>query len=79
MKCQRCDIGNVVSIFAHHSDCFNIIHRDTNKEINGYAPKIEGICGGDDTHIDLCLNCGQIQGKFPKEVPEELLQNSEEE
>ena len=31
----------------------------------GYVPRDLGIGGGDDVQFDYCLDCGQIQGKFP--------------
>ena len=31
----------------------------------GYVPRDLGIGGGDDVHFAYCLDCGQIQGKFP--------------
>ncbi len=70
MACQRCGSKNVVSISAHHSDCFNMTNHATGKEIDGYAPRIPDICGGDDTFPKICFDCGQVQGKFPKEFPQ---------
>jgi hypothetical protein len=40
-----------------------------------------GIGGGDDVDIDLCLQCGQVQGEFPipdSALPDELLPDMEE-
>jgi len=36
------------------------------REHFGYAPKITNICDGDNTFPDICINCGQTQGEFPK-------------
>ncbi len=66
MNCQTCKSENVVEFNAHHSDCFSMIHCTTRKEIMGYAPSIGGICSGDDTFPKICLDCGQVQGTFPK-------------
>jgi hypothetical protein len=38
---------------------------------HGYVPRDLGIGGGDDVHFDYCLDCGQIQGKFPL-LPSEM-------
>ena len=32
---------------------------------HGYVPRDLGIGGGDDVQLAYCLDCGQIQGKFP--------------
>lgn len=34
---------------------------------DGYVPKGVGIGGGDYIEFNYCLDCGQIQGKFPVE------------
>ena len=39
--------------------------------LHDYVPRDLGIGGGDDVHFDYCLDCGQIQGKFPL-LPAEL-------
>lgn len=35
------------------------------KHAHGYVPRDLGIGGGDAIHFIYCLDCGQIQGKFP--------------
>ena len=32
---------------------------------HGYVPRDLGVGGGDDVHFTYCLDCGQIQGRFP--------------
>jgi hypothetical protein len=32
---------------------------------HGYVPPAIGIGGGDDLDFQYCLDCGQIQGRFP--------------
>lgn len=32
---------------------------------DGYAPTIKNVCGGDGISFDVCLDCGQVQGKWP--------------
>lgn len=32
---------------------------------HGYVPDDMGVGGGDYVDIDLCLNCGRVQGTFP--------------
>jgi hypothetical protein len=36
-----------------------------NRHLHDYVPSDLGIGGGDDVQFDYCLDCGQIQGKFP--------------
>lgn len=45
------------------SDCF-VMWQD-NKEYMGYVPDDVGIGGGDEVEFKYCLECGQIQDKFP--------------
>ena len=62
-KCQRCNSSRVVSIAAHCNDLCIVTHAD--QEYEGYVPDDLGIGGGDDVEIDLCLDCGQLQGTWP--------------
>jgi hypothetical protein len=70
MKCSRCDSERILRINAKHSDCADFHIGDAERQ--GYAPHVEGICGGDYTYPDICLNCGQTQGTFPKGAVGEL-------
>ncbi len=74
MKCQKCGSDRVLVCYAKASDCQNYTLAGKFKE--GYAPTIDGICGGDDLCPDICLNCGQVQGEFPK-PPVEGLEDGE--
>ena len=75
MKCKKCGSERVLSVQAHASDMFiwRMDIRDENeylqeKEGEGYLPREFGIGGGDDLRIQLCLDCGQEQGKYPRPV-----------
>jgi hypothetical protein len=37
----------------------------------GYVPSCLGVGEGDYVEFEYCLDCGQIMGKFPVEVPSE--------
>jgi hypothetical protein len=63
MSCQRCKSARILSVSGHASDCFG--WSLGNRSDNGYLPSDFGIGGGDDIEIDLCLDCGQLQGKWP--------------
>ena len=63
MSCIRCNSDRILSVNAHSKDlgCFEIY----SQEHDGYVPEDLGIGGGDDVEFDLCLDCGQMQGKWP--------------
>lgn len=62
-KCQRCSGGRLARILAHCSDMCSVDMVGCRQ--HGYVPRDLGIGGGDDVNFDYCLDCGQIQGKFP--------------
>lgn len=63
MKCKRCSSERILFVQAHCRDlCFMRIGE---KEHDGYVLGGFGIGAGDDVEIDICLDCGQVQGKFP--------------
>lgn len=64
--CQTCGSKQLLCISGKHSDCCDAIEvNDQTKSMEGYAPYIDDICGGDYIEITFCMECGQIQGKFP--------------
>jgi len=66
MSCQNCKSNRIMSITGKCNDtCGGDIN---NVEFEGYVPKDLGIGGGDYIEFSYCLNCGQIQGKFPLPV-----------
>lgn len=73
--CMRCHGDRVLSIDAFARDSHHCSLGD--KEHDGYAPSVSGVCGGDGVWIELCLDCGQVQSDFPKETPEEFLPDEE--
>ena len=73
MICQRCDSGEVFYIHIECDDkCCFIKYKDFEKI--GYVPFELGIGGGEIFNIKVCLNCGQLQGEFPIDIPKELIQ-----
>lgn len=79
MVCQRCKSLRILSVSCHHRDCASFQELDTGYEEQGYAPKIPGFSGGDETGFDVCMECGQIQGDWPKAsiATEEYLENKD--
>lgn len=55
-------------ISAKSSD-MNLV-RFGEKEKDGYVPSDMGIGGGDYIEFEWCLDCGQIQGTFPRLMTE---------
>mgnify|MGYP000258302007 CR=1 FL=1 len=62
-KCQRCNSTRIVSVSAHCDDRCVVSIGNVAKD--GYVPYGMNIGGGDDVEFDLCLDCGQQQGKWP--------------
>jgi len=81
MKCQKCNSERIMSINAKCSDLFDAGYQG--KYYDGYVIEGMGITDGDGygdyVTFDYCLDCGQIQGTFPVEVPEQFLTETEEE
>ena len=67
-KCQRCESTRILECSAKGDDRQSYGLGDS--EQTGYAPYIDDICGGDYLQPDICLNCGQVQGTFPKPLTE---------
>jgi hypothetical protein len=62
-RCQRCSSSRLAHVLAHCSDMCSVDL--AGRHLNDYVPRDLGIGGGDDVQLDYCLDCGQIQGKFP--------------
>lgn len=75
MKCQRCSSERVGKINGKSSDLNNYSLGE--KSGDGYVPYDWGIGGGDYYSIKICLDCGQVQGEFPR--PLTALEEGEEE
>jgi hypothetical protein len=62
-RCQRCSSARLARVLAHCSDMCSVDL--AGRHLHDYVPPDLGIGGGDDVQLDYCLDCGQIQGKFP--------------
>lgn len=62
-RCQRCEGTRLARVLARCSDMCGIDL--AGRQYHGYAPRDLGVGGGDDLHFAYCLDCGQIQGRFP--------------
>lgn len=62
-NCHRCNSTRIGDMSAKCSDCFSITIESN--EHQGYVPCDIGIGSDDYVEMRYCLDCGQIQGKFP--------------
>lgn len=64
MICQKCKSDRIAQFSAKCSDMFSSQYKG--KDYDGYVnlPTKLNDCG-DYLEMDLCLQCGQVQGKFP--------------
>jgi len=72
MSCIKCNSERIMSIQAHCSDLFCMDYKGKELISSGYVPYEIGIGGGDDVILDICADCGQVQGEYP--IKEELFQ-----
>ena len=63
MRCQKCGGIRIARINAKCDDRCGIDIGDA--ENDGYVPRDMGVGGGDYVMFHWCLDCGQIQGKWP--------------
>lgn len=72
-ECQRCKSYRILQIQAKCKDmCSAELQVDPANKLeahavyhDGYVPHALGIGGGDYIEFEVCLNCGQMQGKYP--------------
>ena len=69
--CQSCGAVAVVEVCGKTSDmcCMRHLHR----EYDGYVLRDMGVGEGDYLEFDFCVQCGQIQGEFPKKIHDALV------
>lgn len=63
MSCQQCGSTRIANIAVNASDCHFVTLGE--QEHIGYLPRDLGVGGGDYVKMKYCLDCGQIQGKWP--------------
>lgn len=82
MECQTCGKERLLHLSAKASDCFSWRingGEDLGKRNFGYLLHDFGIGGGDYLDFTFCLDCGQIQGKFPLEQTETEIEGQPDE
>ncbi len=71
MQCDKCGSERVMEVSAKCSNMFSAVICGQN--YNGYVLEGVGIDDGEDyIAFYYCLECGQMQGVWPKKTPEEL-------
>ena len=80
MKCSRCESENIVRINAKCSDMFDMRGNIGGKEVQheGYVPYDINFGGGDYVEMNVCSDCGQVQGKFPIEFDDEYVDDEDD-
>ena len=73
MPCQRCNSNRIAYVSSHASDLHYV--QINGKEHSGYLPYDLDLGGGDDLEMEICLDCGQVQGEFP--IPTTKLEENE--
>lgn len=68
MSCQRCKSKRIAEVNGKCSDMCS--YEVSGTEVSGYVPSDLGVGGGDYIEVKYCLDCGQLQGKFPLPVAE---------
>jgi hypothetical protein len=63
MKCQKCDSDRVLNVSGKCSDMCSYSLKG--QEADGYVPDDMGVGGGDYLEVNVCLDCGQLQGEWP--------------
>ena len=66
--CDSCHGDRILTIGGKVSDMFNADFKNANYE--GYVPHDLGIGGGDYIEMEICLDCGKVQGILKAEDPE---------
>jgi hypothetical protein len=61
--CQKCSSSSVLHISGKTDDRFSASFK--NLEHDGYVLSGVNIGGGDYVEMEICMNCGQVQGTFP--------------
>lgn len=74
-RCMRCSGSRLADILARCSDMCSV--ELGGRRRHGYVPRDLGIGGGDDVGFVYCLDCGQLQGRFP--LPRTRMEEGERE
>ena len=65
-ECQNCGAVAIVEVCGKTSDCCAMQH--LHRSYDGYVLRGMGVGADDYLEFHFCVNCGQIQGDFPKRI-----------
>lgn len=65
MGCQTCGSERILCVSSKSSDLNFVEYNGI--EHDGYLPYDLGVGGGDYVEIEVCMECGQLQGEWPKD------------
>jgi len=70
-KCQKCGSKRIVCINCKCSDQCQTVMESEGIDLCDYAPCIPNVTGNDSDYVEFraCLDCGQLQGRFPVKSP----------
>lgn len=79
MNCQKCNSERIIHVQAKCSElCTESLVNLAHRHQQGYVSSDIGLdSGGDYIRLKYCLECGQIQGKFPLPLASIELDNEE--
>ena len=66
MTCDKCESKRLMEVYVQGRDTHNFTYDGI--EYEGYSKEETGIYGnyGDAVEFKLCMECGKVQGNFPK-------------
>lgn len=62
-KCQKCGERRVLCLYSDPKDLGSIEYRGL--KADGYLPDIPNINADSDIDMEICMECGTVQGDFP--------------
>ena len=65
MSCQSCNSDRMMIVAGKCSDLGGIAVNHLLIDHDGYMPYGLNVGGGDYIELDVCLDCGQLQGEWP--------------
>lgn len=67
VKCDKCGATRLMAVYVQGRDTHNFDYDGISYE--GYSKEGTGLYGnyGDALDFQLCMQCGKVQGSFPKE------------
>jgi hypothetical protein len=66
MSCNKCGSIRIADVSGKVNDTFHVYLHASDTEQNDYVSESLGVGHGDYVDFTYCLNCGQIQGSFPR-------------